>query len=150
MTAPTIHASAVLFGYRGILIRGPSGSGKSRLALRLLQNPGDGFARLVGDDRIHLGVTHGRLLMHPAGALRGLLEVRGLGIVRLPYEPVAMADLVVDLDAPTPRLPEAADTCTMIDGIRLARLAVAPGEDAFPALLAFMRFHSRGIPHERD
>ena len=150
MTAPTIHASAVLFGYRGILIRGPSGAGKSRLALALLQSAGSGFSQLVGDDRIHLGVTHGRLLMHPAGALRGLLEVRGLGIVRLPFEPVAVADLVVDRGVPTPRLPEAADTSTMIDGIRLARLPVAPGEDPLPALLAFLRFPSRGIPPERD
>jgi hypothetical protein len=62
MTVPTIHASAVLVGHRGILIRGPSGSGKSRLALALLQSAGAGFARLVGDDRIHLEAVHGRLL----------------------------------------------------------------------------------------
>ena len=86
MTVATIHATAVLCGTRGILIRGPSGSGKSSLALSLLR--GTSFARLVGDDRIHLEIAHGRLLMRPAKALEGLIEIRGLGIRRLSFEPV--------------------------------------------------------------
>src|SRR5688572_16821837 len=97
MTAPTIHASAVLVGPFGILIRGPSGSGKSQLALSLLQSAGTGFSRLVGDDRLHLQGVHGRLLIRPATALAGLIEVRGLGIIRLPFEPVAVAHVVVEL-----------------------------------------------------
>ena len=90
-TSATIHATALIVGHRGILIRGPSGSGKSRLALTLLQSAGAGFARLVGDDRIHLEAVHGRLLMRPATALAGLIEIRGLGIVRAALEPVAVA-----------------------------------------------------------
>ncbi len=138
--APTIHATAVLLGHCGILIRGPSGSGKSRLALSLLQSAGGGFARLVGDDRIHLEAVHGRLLMRPATALAGLIEVRGLGVVRRPFEPVAVAELVVDLAAAdSGRLPEQAATTVDMLGIRLARLPVAPGVDPKPLLLDFLR-----------
>ena len=80
--APTVHASAVLIGARAVLIRGPSAAGKSRLALCLLLAAQSGllpFARLVGDDRLHLEVHHERLLVRPPAALAGLIEVRGLG-----------------------------------------------------------------------
>lgn len=139
MTASTIHATALLCGTRGILIRGSSGSGKSSLALSLLQ--GASFARLVGDDRIHLEIAHGRLLMRPAKALEGLIEIRGLGIHRLPFEPVAVANLVVDLAASdAQRLPGQATSAAIIEGISIARLAVAPGMDALPPLLAFLQY----------
>jgi serine kinase of HPr protein (carbohydrate metabolism regulator) len=135
----TIHASALLLGHRGILIRGPSGSGKSRLALSLLQSADAGFTRLVGDDRIHLEARHGRLLMRPSGALAGLIEVRGLGILRIPFEPVAVARAVVDLDAPdATRLPDPAAMAIQIEGVTLARLPVAPGIAALPLLRAFL------------
>src|ERR1700719_3482526 len=108
---PSIHASAVLVGARAVLIRGPSGAGKSRLALALLraaESGRPGFARLVSDDRSHLEAQHGRLLVRPAPELAGLIEVRGLGIRRLPYEPVAVVGLVVDLAASdAERLPSA-------------------------------------------
>ena len=64
--APTVHASAVLAGARAVLIRGAPGAGKSRLALALIQAAQTGllpFARLVGDDRVHLEAHHGRLLV---------------------------------------------------------------------------------------
>jgi hypothetical protein len=142
MTAnSTIHATGVIVGHRGILIRGPSGSGKSRLALTLLQSQGTGFVRLVGDDRLHLETLHGRLLMRPATALAGLLEVRGLGIVRLDFEPVAVAHLAIDLAAPdADRIPDPAVLSDEIAGVRLARLPVAPGADAFLQLLCFLQF----------
>ena len=137
---PSVHASAVLVGARAVLIRGPSGAGKSRLALALLhaaevsQLP---FAMLVADDRSHLDPRHGRLLVRPAPELRGLIEVHGLGIRRLPCEPVAVVGLVVDLAAPDGgRLPAPASQTAMIDGIELARLAVAPGADPLPLVLA--------------
>src|SRR5262249_50773426 len=79
--SPTVHASAVLAGARAVLIRGPAGSGKSQLALAVIQAAQTGllrFARLVGDDRVHLEAHHGRLLVRPAAALAGLIEVRGL------------------------------------------------------------------------
>lgn len=137
----TVHATALIVGHRGILIRGPSGSGKSRLALSLLQSAGSGFVRLVGDDRIHLAAVNGRLLMRPATALAGLIELRGLGIVRLPFEPVAVAHLVVDLAAPdAARIPDPAAQSVEIAGVRLARLPVAPGGDPFSQLLGFLQF----------
>ncbi|MFZ5692074.1 MAG: HPr kinase/phosphorylase [Pseudomonadota bacterium] len=139
MTA-SIHATALIAGHRGILIRGPSGSGKSSLALSLLQSMDGTFVRLVGDDRIHLEAAHGRLLMRPATALQGLIEIRGLGIVRMPFEPVAVAHLVVDLAASDgQRLPQAAALETSIESIALARLPVAPGADARASLLALLR-----------
>lgn len=137
-TGPTIHASAVLLGARAVLIRGPAGSGKSRLALTLLQAGGlFAFARLVADDRTLLEAVHGRLLARPAGELAGLIEVRGLGIRRLPYEPAAVVSLVVDLaDANAKRLPDQADSETIIAGVTLPRIAVAPGCDPLPMVAA--------------
>ncbi len=140
---PTIHASAVLAGARAVLIRGPSGSGKSRLALALLQAAEAGalaFARLVADDRVHAKAHHGRLLLRAPAALQGLLEIRGLGILQFPFEPFAAAGLVVDLAAPdAERMPASAGASVTIDGISLARLAVAPGADALPLLLAALK-----------
>jgi serine kinase of HPr protein (carbohydrate metabolism regulator) len=139
MTA-TIHATALIVGHRGILIRGPSAAGKSALALALLQSAGESFACLVGDDRVHLEAAHGRLLMRPATALQGLIEIRGLGIARVAFEPVAMAHLVVDLEAAeAQRLPRSEDLVTSIEGVRLARLPVAPGAEARSRLMAFLR-----------
>jgi serine kinase of HPr protein (carbohydrate metabolism regulator) len=138
----TVHASAVLVGTRAILIRGPSGSGKSRLALSLVQASADGplrFSRLVADDRAWLEPHHGRLLVRPAEALNGLIEVRGLGIRSLPFEPVAVVGCVVDLAAPdAERLPPMDKHMLVIAGIRLPRLAVAPGEPALPIVLAYL------------
>ncbi len=138
---PTIHASAVLAGARALLIRGPSGSGKSRLALDLLGAAGGGwlpFARLVGDDRLHVEAVHGRLLVRPAPALAGLLEVRGLGIRHLPHEPLACVGLVVDLAAADAgRLPAEGSLETEVAGVRLPRLAVAAGAEALPLVLAY-------------
>lgn len=142
--APTIHASAILLGHHGILIRGPSGAGKSHLALTLLQTAGPDFARLVGDDRIHVEAIHGRLLMRPAKALEGLIEIRGIGIVRVPYESVAVASLVVDLGVPdAPRLPQETDLTTELDGIIVARLPVAPGADALTQLRSLLALKTR-------
>ena len=139
-TSSTIHATGLIVGHRGILIRGPSGSGKSRLALTLLQSAGSGFACLVGDDRIHLEAVHGRLLMRPATALAGLIEIRGFGIVRSSFEPVAVAHLAIDLAAPdAARLPGSAALAVEIEGVRLARLPVAPGTDAYPQLLGLLQ-----------
>jgi serine kinase of HPr protein (carbohydrate metabolism regulator) len=136
----TVHAAAVLAGPRAILIRGPAGAGKSRLALALIQAAQCRlitFARLVGDDRIELAAAHGRLLARAPRALAGLLEVRGLGIRRLDYEPVAVVGLVVDLATPAAeRLPAAAEQQVEVAGISLPRLAIGPGLDPTPAVLA--------------
>jgi HPr kinase/phosphorylase len=141
--SPTIHASAVLIGARAVLIQGPAGSGKSRLALALLQAVDRGalpFARLVADDRAHVEAAHGRLLVRPAPALAGLIEVRGLGIRRVPYEPLAAVGMLVELGrAETDRLPDPAGRQAEIAGIQLPRLAVAAGMDPLPLVLAVLR-----------
>ncbi len=139
-SATTVHASAVLVGARAVLIRGPSGAGKSRLALALIEAARTGtlrFAKLVGDDRVHLDAANGRLLVRPAEALAGLIEVRGVGIRRLDYEPHAVVGLVVDLvAADAERLPETERQYTVIAGLGLPRLAIAAGQEALPAVLA--------------
>ena len=141
--SPTIHASAVLVGARAVLIQGPSGSGKSRLALALLQAAAQGvipFARLVADDRVHVTAVHGRLLVRPAGTLAGLIEIRGLGIRRMSYEPLAVVGLVVELEqTDAGRLPEPSARRAEIAGITLPRLAVAPGTDPLPQVLAALQ-----------
>ena len=139
---PTIHASAVLAGARAVLILGPSGAGKSRLAVALLEAAQAGllgFARLVADDRVSIEAAGGRLLARPAPALAGLIEVRGLGVRRVPYEPVAVVGFVLELMAEVgSRLPTQASREIEIAGIRLPRLAVAAGAEPLPLLLAYL------------
>lgn len=141
--SPTIHASAVLIGASAVLIQGPSGSGKSRLAMALLEAAQRGslrFARLVGDDRVHIEARHGRLVIRPAGPLAGLIEVRGLGIRQVAHEPVAVAGLVVELGVENAkRLPARGQQCVEIEGISLPRLAVPPGRDPLPLVLAWLQ-----------
>ena len=143
MTSPTIHASAVLVGARAVLIRGPSGSGKSRLALALLQAAQAGslrFARLIADDRAHVEAVNGRLLVRPAPPLAGLLELRGSGIQRFEAEPLAAVGWVVDLAAEdAARLPARDAREAMIEGVKLPRLAVAAGQEALPFVLALLQ-----------
>jgi serine kinase of HPr protein (carbohydrate metabolism regulator) len=146
--SPTIHASAVLAGARAVLIRGPAGSGKSRLVLELIQLAGRGaipFARLVGDDRVHLAAASGRLLVRPALELAGLLEIRGFGIRRMPYEAVAAVGLIVDLGEAADRLPSPAGLETSIFGLVLPRLALPEGTSGMPALLAALGYPGSGI-----
>jgi serine kinase of HPr protein (carbohydrate metabolism regulator) len=88
-----VHGTCVAIGGVGILLRGPSGAGKSDLALRLI----DGGARLVADDQVALTRLEQSLVARPAPNLAGLLEVRGLGLLRLNYEPEVPLFLVVDL-----------------------------------------------------
>ncbi len=91
-----MHASCAAREEAGVLLLGPPGSGKSDLLLRLLDI---GFA-MVGDDQIEVCDGWAR----PAETLAGLLEVRGLGILRMPYRPSARLALAVELGRPD-RLP---------------------------------------------
>jgi HPr kinase/phosphorylase len=132
----TVHASAVLVGARAVLIRGPSGSGKSRLALELIERrapaslPSHG---LVGDDRVHLEAAGGRLLVRPAEALAGLIEVRGVGLLRLDTSRARWSAWSSTSPPPTPSGCRNRSATDRIDGIMLPRLAVAAGAAALPA-----------------
>ena len=142
----TIHATAVLCGARAVLIRGPAGAGKSRLAMALIDAATTGlirFARLIGDDRVHIEPAHGRLLVRAPAALSGLVEVRLLGIRRVACEPAAIAGLVVDLAAAdAERLP--APAVATLAGIAVPRLAVAAGSDPYPSVIAALRTREGG------
>lgn len=88
-----VHATAVRVKGMGVLLRGPSGAGKSDLALRLIH---DG-AMLVADDYVELTVADGRLVARPPAAIRGLLEVRGMGLITLPHADEAVVACLIDL-----------------------------------------------------
>ena len=90
-----IHATAVLLDGKGVVLRGPSGSGKSDLALRLI----DEGAMLIADDRVDVKITNGQLHCAPLENLAGMIEVRGIGIVKQDFAPTAPVALVVDLVA---------------------------------------------------
>ena len=98
-----IHGSAVRLGDKGVLLLGKSGRGKSDLALRMI----DRGAILIADDQVRLSRAGDRLVAAAPPKLSGLIEIRGVGIMRLPCEQ-AFLDLVVDLDldGEETRLPE--------------------------------------------
>ncbi len=133
-----VHATCVALragrSWRGILLRGPSGAGKSDLALRLV----DAGGRLVADDQTALVRQGGGLVATPPGTLAGLLEVRGVGIVKLGSTRLlarARIALLVDLVPPDriERLPDPARE-TLI-GVDLPVVALNPFEASAPAKL---------------
>ena len=136
----SVHASAVLVGERAVLIRGPSGSGKSRLAFDLIlagrsqQIPP---AILVGDDRVHLDTSAGNLIVRPAPELAGLIEIRGLGIRRIDHAEEAVVGLVVDLvAADVERLPSPEAQSVGISGVLVPRIGVGAGYSPLPLIVA--------------
>lgn len=120
----TLHGTVVDIDGAGVLLRGPSGSGKSDLALRLI----DGGAVLVADDRVVLSEQAGSVQASAPETIHGKLEVRGIGIVTLPAEPVSVLRLVIDLveGHAVERLPKAAETVLL--GVTLPVLRLAPFE----------------------
>jgi len=127
-----VHASAVAFGPdRGVLIEGPSGSGKSTLALRLIATG----ALLVSDDRTVLFAAGGSLFARAPRPIAGLIESRGLGILRQTVRRLARIRLVIQLVAAdaAARLPEPLRTTRL--GCELALLRAHPGP-AFALALA--------------
>jgi len=129
MSAPaTVHASAALIGEHGALIRGPSGSGKSSLLLGLLSDA-PATTWLIADDRVALVAAHGRLIAMVPPALRGLLEIRGQGIVQRSFVSPVRLDFVVDLTplSDCPRLPPHGAETVAIDDILLPLLRLPIG-----------------------
>lgn len=129
LAAMLVHGTCVALGPLGVLIRGPSGSGKSDLALRLIE---DGAA-LVADDQVALDMQDGHLIATAPATIAGLIEVRGIGIVSLSRVESRPLALVVDLvaRADVPRLPEAAQV--ELAGISLPTIALYPFEASAPA-----------------
>lgn len=128
-----IHATCVSVDDVGLLIRGAPGSGKSDLAARLIDAGGE----LVADDRVDLDVRGGAIVASAPAPIAGLLEIRGLGILRLGCRASVGLGLVIDLvDAEAvDRLPEAA-ACTYM-GVTLPLLRLWPFE---PSAAAKVRF----------
>ncbi len=128
--------------WRGALIEGPSGVGKSDLALRALES---GF-RLVADDRVAVFASGGRIYGAAPPALAGLLEIRGLGVVSQPSISISAIAMVVRcIDAPSAveRLPE--PRFEALCGVNVPVFDLWPLEPAAPAKIRRMLEHL-GVP----
>ena len=120
-----LHASCVVVGEAGILIRGPSGSGKSFIAWDLIREAErvGRFARLVGDDRVRVANRNGRIIAAAVPAIAGKLEVRGSGVLTMPYESSAIVRIVVDcLTVGAARLPAPGDRILSLCGVSIPRV----------------------------
>ena len=131
VSSETLHASCVAIDGRAVLIEGRSGSGKSDLALRLI----DRGAQLVSDDYTVLIRERGRLLAQPPATIAGRIEVRGLGIVEMSYvEGVPVALIVALVDA-VERMPEERPA-RRIAGVTLPEIAIVAQEISAPIKVA--------------
>ena len=127
-----LHATAVIHGESGVLILGPSGSGKSALALALLAraSAAGAFGALVGDDRVYVREADGRLIATGAANLAGTIERRTAGLIQVRHEPAAVVRLAVELSGrgrEWPRMPDDHDGVSVIAGVRAPRLALDSG-----------------------
>lgn len=156
----SLHGTALAIGQNGVLLRGPSGVGKSDLALRCLALPSLGLAvdgekfQLIADDRVFIDVIGDRLVMRAPAALHGLLEVRGVGILSLRAQDTTRADmpipltLVVDLvNAPVERLPPEPPEMATIADIDVARITLVAFEASAPLKLALALSVATGAAH---
>tara|TARA_B110000908_G_scaffold137271_1_gene162849 strand:+ start:248 stop:679 length:432 start_codon:yes stop_codon:yes gene_type:complete len=99
-----LHATCVSIAGRGVLIMGPSGSGKSSLALQLIALG----AALISDDRTVVRFEDSTLIAAPPAAIAGMIEARGVGIISVPHLDGALLVLTIDMGCTeTDRLPEA-------------------------------------------
>ncbi len=146
-----IHATCVEIGRCGVLLQGPPGVGKSDLALRLIDQPGFGLsgmllpARLVSDDQVCVTRSDDCLVATAPDTIAGLLEVRGLGIVKAPIAVSAVLALSVRLESPCrqERFPEAEETFELF-GVTLPEVRLDP---AFPSAPARLRAALAHLSH---
>ena len=133
----TVHATCVAIDGRGLLLFGHSGSGKSDLALRLI----DRGARLVSDDYTIVTAQAGRLLGRAPPTIAGKIEIRGVGLVEMECARDVPLSLAIDLDRVPDRLPEESETMAIAGGaiplIGLAGLEASAPIKAEHALIAF-------------
>jgi len=131
------QATCVAIGDRAVLIEGPAGSGKSSLALDLI----DRGAVLVGDDGVLIGSRGGTLFARPHPRTRGLLEVRNLGLIAFPVREEAPVALAIRLDPDAPRFIDRPEQ-VMIAGFKVPFLRFSPATSqmAIKAELALDRF----------
>jgi len=117
-----VHGTSVVVGGVGVLLRGQPGSGKSDLALRLI----DSGAQLVADDQTSLSFENGNLIMTSNAVIKGLIEVRGIGILAAPCVERARLGLVIDLipGGQFERLPEK-EFCDYL-GVKVRLLRLPP------------------------
>lgn len=134
------NLTGVAIGGRGLVIEGPSGSGKSSLALALI----DRGATLIGDDGLELVVESGALVAHPPEQTRGLLEIRNVGIVAFDYTQAPVA-LLLSLADDAPRFVDRAATRELA-GQRVPAIAFRAG-DAVQAIRAEQALLKYGLPH---
>ena len=141
MSATVLQASAVVIAGRALLIEGPPGSGKSSLALALI----DRGAGLIGDDGVTLAQDGDLLIASPPPNIAGLLEVRGVGLFHVAAAPPAPVALILALGGAAPdRLPETPLARRMIAGVAVPVLAFDPGTIA-PAPRAEWALRMHGL-----
>jgi hypothetical protein len=122
----TTVATATAQGWRAVLLRGPSGSGKSDLALRLMER---GW-RLVGDDYVEVWASGSGLFTAPASRIAGVIEARGVGLTGAANLSLARVGLVVACEPPSDRLPD--PRREVIDGIGLPLISLSALEASAP------------------
>lgn len=144
-----VHASAVVVGETGILVRGPAGAGKTTLVLALADEAArsGSFSRIVGDDTVGLRVLGRRVLARPHPRTAGLAEWRGLGILQVEHETACVIRMVVDFapDADrrdAPRLPEPEDLRTVLMGVALPALRLRPDVPTYDSVRRVLRYCS--------
>lgn len=124
----TVHGSCVLLGEGGLLILGASGAGKSSLVQALLSRwrGRNDYAALVGDDRLVIEAKNGRLLARSHPRIAGLLEMRGIGIVKMSHEPRCVLRACIELtEHPGERLPDSDSLFRMIEGVKLPSATIS-------------------------
>jgi len=142
-----VHGTCIFVAGAGVLLRGPSGSGKSDLAFRLIEA---GDAVLVADDQTSVTINHGHLEARAPANLAGLIELRGVGIVALHHQGSCPIDLVIDMVGrdDVPRLPEPQTVEIMDVTVPLYRLcAFEASAPAKVMALARRHVHRDGADH---